>query len=104
MANGLSVFQVFEMFPDEATAEAWFVAQRWPDGVRCIECLSSNVQVRATRKPQPFRCRACRKDFSVKTGSVMHASKLGGGGAGVGAGDVVAVGSVQGNVVASTGA
>lgn len=76
MANGLSVFQVFEMFPDEATAEAWFVAQRWPDGVRCVECHSDDVQVRESRKPQPFRCRACRKDFSAKTGSVMHASKL----------------------------
>ena len=76
MANGLSVFQIFEMFPDEATAEAWFCEQRWPGGVRCVECHSDNVQARPTRKPQPFRCRDCRKDFSAKTGSVMHASKL----------------------------
>lgn len=76
MANGLSVFQIFDMFPDEATAEAWFVAQRWPDGVRCVECYSDNVQTRPTRKPQPYRCRTCRKDFSAKTHSVMHASKL----------------------------
>ena len=65
------------MFPDDETAEVWFVEQRWPDGVRCPDCESANVQVRATRKPQPFRCRDCRKDFSAKTGTLMHASKLG---------------------------
>ena len=25
---------------------------------------------------QPFRCRACRKDFSVKTGTVLHSSNI----------------------------
>ncbi len=31
---------------------------------------------RKNRKPQPYRCRTCRKDFSVKTGTLMHGSKL----------------------------
>ena len=35
------------------------------------------MQKRPTRKPQPFRCRDCRKDFSVKTGSLMQGSNLG---------------------------
>ena len=30
-----------------------------------------------TRKPQPYRCRSCRKDFSVKTDTLMHNSPLG---------------------------
>ena len=74
---GISLPELFAMFPDDDTAEAWFISQRWPDGVRCSDCGSGNVQVRATRKPQPFRCRDCRKDFSAKTGTLMHASKLG---------------------------
>ncbi len=65
------------MFPDDETAEAWFVSQRWPDGVWCPDCGSANVQARPTRKPQPYRCRDCRNDFSVKTHTLMHASKLG---------------------------
>ena len=65
------------MFPDDETAEEWFVSQRWPEGVRCPDCESANVQQRPTRKPQPYRCRECRKDFSVKTGTLMHASNLG---------------------------
>ena len=64
------------MFADERKAEEWFVSMRWPDGVQCPACESRNVQVRRTRKPQPFRCNACRKDFSVKTHSVMHGSNL----------------------------
>ena len=65
------------MFPDDATAERWFIQARWPEGIRCPQCDSHNVQERPTRKPQPYRCRACRKDFSVKTGTLMQASNLG---------------------------
>ena len=50
---------------------------RNPVGVCCPECGSLNVQERPTCKPQPYRCRDCRKDFSVKTGTLMHNSKLG---------------------------
>ena len=31
----------------------------------------------ANRKPQPFRCKDCKKYFSVKTGTVMEGSNLG---------------------------
>ena len=65
------------MFPDAATAERWFVQTRWPDGPVCPKCNSRNVQTRKTRKPQPYRCRDCRKDLSVKTGTTMQSSKLG---------------------------
>ena len=73
----LSIMEVCRMFPDAATAERWFVKTRWPDGPVCPKCVSKNIQVRKTRKPQPYRCRDCRKDFSVKTGTVMQSSKLG---------------------------
>ncbi len=59
------------------TAEAWFARERWPDGVCCPSCEADNIQVRPTRKPQPYRCRVCRRDFSVKTDTVMHGSNLG---------------------------
>ena len=46
-----------ELFPDEGSAEAWFIRQRWPTGVCCTKCGGLNTQKRKTRKPQPFRCR-----------------------------------------------
>ena len=69
--------ECFQRFPDNATAEQWFVETRWPSGVQCPACASDNVQARPTRKPQPYRCRSCRTDFSAKTGTLMQGSNLG---------------------------
>ena len=75
--EGLSLVQLTRLFPSDEAAEKWFVETRWPDGVHCPRCGSLNVQERPTRKPQPYRCRDCRKDFSVKTDTLMHGSNLG---------------------------
>ncbi len=74
--QGISFIQLQAMFPDEATAEQWWIQHRWPKGVTCMRCASKNIQARPNRKPQPYRCRDCRKDFSVKTGTLLHNSKL----------------------------
>ena len=74
---GITLIDLTRMFPDDAAAEHWFVKTRWPEGVHCPCCGSLNVQERETRKPQPYRCRDCRKDFSVKLGTLMEGSKLG---------------------------
>lgn len=75
--KGMTLAQVFDQFPDDATAEQWFINMRWPNGVRCPVCNSDNIQERKSRKPQPYRCRDCRKDFSVKTDTLMQGSNLG---------------------------
>ena len=75
--EGITLIQLTRMFPDNETAERWFIEQRWPDGVHCPACGSTNIQKRPTRKPAPFRCRDCRKDFSTKTGTLMQGSNLG---------------------------
>ena len=74
--KGVSLKQIMRMFPDDATAEAWYVEKRWPDGPYCPHCGSLNIQSGAAHRV-PFRCRDCRKRFSVKTGTVMQSSKLG---------------------------
>ena len=75
--KGLTLVQILRLFPDDPTAEAWFVKSRWPNGVRCPHCDSDNVQSGASHPTMPFRCRKCRKRFSVKTGTVMQSSNLG---------------------------
>ena len=78
--EGISLKKFFRLFPDDAAAEAWFIRQRWPNGIRCPRCGSANVQIGTTHKTMPYRCRekACgRRFFSVKTGSVMEGSKIG---------------------------
>ena len=75
--KGLSLIGLFDRFPDDATAENWFVEQRWPDGIRCAHCDSDKITIRGNHPTMPYRCRSCRKFFSAKTNSVMHSSKLG---------------------------
>ena len=75
--KGISLVELMRMFPDDEAAERWFAEQRWPNGVRCAYCESDNVQEGAKHPTMPFRCRSCRKFFSVKTNTVMHSSKLG---------------------------
>ncbi|MYE00717.1 MAG: IS1595 family transposase [Alphaproteobacteria bacterium] len=75
--KGLSIVELMDLFPNDEEAERWFTKTRWPEGVRCPKCGCDNIQERATRKPQPYRCRGCRKDFSVKTDTLMHSSPLG---------------------------
>ena len=63
--RGITLLDAFRMFPDDRAAEAWFVENRWPNGVACPACGSLNILHVKTRKPQPYRCRDCRKCFSV---------------------------------------
>lgn len=75
LRKGLSLVQVMAMFPDDAAAEAWFIKSRWPDGVACPHCGSSEIS--EPGNPQRFHCRSCRKYFSPKTKSLLHGSNLG---------------------------
>ena len=74
--KGITLVEAVRKFGDEASAEAWFISKRWPDGLRCPFCDSAAVSNVKNRRPMPFRCRSCRKHFSVKTNSLMHDSKL----------------------------
>ena len=74
--EGISILEMAEMFPDEQAARKWFEAMLWPDGERCCtRCGSLNTH-EASHKTMPYRCRDCRKYFSVKTGTAMEKSPL----------------------------
>ena len=75
--EGITLIQLMKKFPDDATAETWFVQVRWPDGIHCPHCGSPNVNTNTKHHSMPYRCRSCRKRFSTKTGTVMESSKLG---------------------------
>ena len=76
--EGISVMELGRMFPDEHAATAWFERQRWPNGVSCPRCgTDEHIGRPKNRKPMPYRCRACREYFSVRTGTVMERSKIG---------------------------
>ncbi len=76
--EGISLIELFDMFPDEETAARWFEDVRWPDEKKrtCPHCGSFNTMRKENRKPMPFRCRDCRAFFSVRQGSVMEHSRI----------------------------
>ena len=74
--KGITLLEITRQFDTPEKGEAWFIEQRWPNGIACPHCGSLNVATIASRKPMPFRCRDCRKHFSVKTGTVLQSSNI----------------------------
>ena len=62
-------------FPDEAACAAYLADLRWPDGFCCPACGHGAAWALRT-KPWTYECRGCRRQTSVKAGSLMHGSKL----------------------------
>jgi len=50
------------------------VSRRWPNGVQCPHCESKDVTLVASRKV--WQCRGCRKQFSVKVGTIFEDSPI----------------------------
>ena len=74
--KGITLLEITRQFDTPEKGETWFIEQRWPNGIACPHCGSINVATIANRKPMPFRCRDCRKHFSVKTGTVLQSSNI----------------------------
>ncbi len=73
----LSMLEILNKFPDDEVAEEWFTKARWPNGILCAHCESDRISKYGRHPEMPFRCKDCRKFFSVKTKSFMHGSNIG---------------------------
>lgn len=72
----MSLYQFFQRFPNEEAARQYFENNRWAGEVSCPHCGSLSVAEVKDHKPMPYRCRDCRKHFSVRTGTVLAESRL----------------------------
>ena len=72
----ISLYQFFQRFPDEEAARQYFERNRWNGEAHCPHCGSLSVAEVKDHKPMPYRCRDCRKHFSVRTGTVLAESRL----------------------------
>jgi transposase-like protein len=61
-------------FEDEAVCRDFLAGLRWPNGVVCPFCQSEKVGHIATRSL--WRCKDCRKQFSVKKGTIFEDSPI----------------------------
>lgn len=61
-------------FADVDVATQFVAALRWPDGVRCPHCDGTDCPYVASRRI--WQCKGCRKQFSVKVGSIFEDSPI----------------------------
>ena len=63
-------------FGDNESAAQWLEKARWGDGpIVCPHCHSERTS-RTTRSGSPYRCKDCRKHFSVRTGTAPAESRM----------------------------
>lgn len=70
----LSVFEFFEMLPDDDAAIEFMEDVRWPEGVTCPRFGSKRTK--KIGKQQRHNCNDCRRQFSVRTGAIFERSRL----------------------------
>ncbi|MFZ1166050.1 MAG: IS1595 family transposase, partial [Candidatus Sulfotelmatobacter sp.] len=72
--------EAIQYFSDEQTCIDAVAFMRWPDGARCPDCwtpggeLGRNPYYLKTQKR--WKCRECRRQFSVKVGSIFEDSPI----------------------------
>ncbi len=70
-----SLSDAVRYFADSDRAFSFLAQLRWPDGAACVHCGADKPIFLKTRRI--WKCRSCRKQFSVKVGTIFEDSALG---------------------------
>ena len=71
-----NLLEAVRYFADQDTAQAFMIAIRWPDGKStCPRCDGQKVSYIKTRRV--WTCLGCRRQFSVKLGTIFEDSPIG---------------------------
>ena len=74
--KGLSEAGFAEIYGTEEQCHAALVKWRWPNGFECPGCNGADHCVVTRGARRLFQCNACRKQTSVKAGTIFASSKL----------------------------
>ncbi len=69
-----SLYEFFEVFPDEQSVVDHLRAIRWKDGAFCPYCKSKRVMHFSDHRTH--KCHDCRQRFSIKVGTIFEDTKL----------------------------
>ena len=79
----LTLPTMLPLFSDEDKARAFIESKRWPDGTFCPHCgegdayrLKAKPDSKRPVRPGVWKCRGCRKQFTVRVGSIFEDSKI----------------------------
>ena len=73
--GGMTMVDLFRMFPNDRVAEKWFERSIWANGRKRGRCGCSDTAP-ARHPSMPYRCVGCKRHFSVKIGTAMGHSKI----------------------------
>jgi transposase-like protein len=62
-------------FSNPDVALRFMVQIRWPNGIYCPRCFSQQYSFLTTRRV--WKCKTCKKQFTVKLGTIMEDSPIG---------------------------
>jgi len=75
MNSPATLLEAVKYFSDPDVALGCMVAIRWPNGITCPRCDSTEHSFVRTRRI--WICKGCKKHFSVKLGTIMEDSPIG---------------------------
>ena len=76
IAETISVPQLYKLFPDDKACREWFEQVRWGDEPICPHCGGvEDIKPPSPSKPNHYWHKACRKNFTVTTGTCLHSTK-----------------------------
>lgn len=70
-----TLLEAVRFFTDLDICTQFMAAVRWPEGVTCPHCTATRNSFNKARRY--WQCKDCRKQFTIKTGSVMEDSPIG---------------------------
>lgn len=81
--ESLNLATLSHLFVDEDAARAFIESKVWPDGPVCPHCGSGTVYKLTPRsgstspvRPGVYKCKECRKQFTVRIGTIFEDSKI----------------------------
>lgn len=79
----LNLANLAKYFSDEDAAREFLESRRWPNGTVCPHCkatgaykLTAKEGSKTPVRPGVYKCKACRKQFTVKVGTIFEDSHI----------------------------
>jgi transposase-like protein len=74
--KGMSEVDFVDLYGSESLCHAALAQWRWPDGFECPDCAGRDHCLVKRGERALYQCNACRKQTSVKAGTIFASSKL----------------------------
>nr|VFJ78736.1 MAG: Transposase [Candidatus Kentron sp. FW] len=73
----ISAFELIKKFPNQEAARTYLEERRWNGTPTCPYCgESTKITTRGGKRIGYYKCRACKEEFTVRTGTIFERSHI----------------------------